>query len=509
MVLSSLVTTSITNDLLSRIKAAYGSDAIAQSVMRQDRVSEDYEYTDETVFFVRSGQKRLYVPNDLALRYEILSEHHDIGICAHLGMDKTLDLINRTFFWPNITHDVREYVKSCPLCQMNKCRNKRQIGLLQPLGTPARRWREVSMDLITQLPRTTEGHDAIVVFVDRLTKMVHFAATVTTVTAPQLATIFFDTVYRFHGLPRVVVSDRDPRFTSKFWQELFKRCFGTKLAMSTATHLQTDGQTERANRTLEDMLRPYVSLRQNDWDKHLTPAEFAYNNSKQTSTGFTPFYLNYGRNPETPATLMAQFDINNGIANQAAADFIQQWQSDIALAKEHLAAAQQRQARLADAHRRKLVFKVGDKVLLSAEHLKVPGKKKAKLSPRYHGPFTIVEMVTPVAAKLDFPPNVKAHPVIHVSQLKPFVDSNQFPRTSANTRPPPIILGGEEYYTVEYIMDKRIVGSGNRKVTKYLVKWKGYPIYEAQWLPERELRRTKDLADMVDRFEQSSGDVAS
>src|SRR6266511_685843 len=126
--------------------------------------------------------------------------------------------------------------------------------------------------------------------VDRLSKRDHFEPTVTTATAPDTAKLFFSSIFRLHGLPRAIVSDRDSKFTSRFWQELF-RLLGVKLAMSTAFHPQTDGQTERANRTLEDMLRAFVNYRQTNWDECLPAAEFAYNNSLQASTGYTPFFL--------------------------------------------------------------------------------------------------------------------------------------------------------------------------------------------------------------------------
>ncbi len=175
---------------------------------------------------------------------------------------------------------IKDYVTSCLACQQNKPSNALPIGLLHPLPVPEHRWQVVTMDLITQLPRTTSGHDAIVVFVDKYSKMVHYAPTTTTVTAPQLAKLFFQHVVRHHGVPTAIVSDRDPRFTSNFWRALWQQ-LGTRLAMSTAYHPQTDGQTERANRTLEDMLRAYVNYRSDEWDEHLIAAEIAYNNSKQ------------------------------------------------------------------------------------------------------------------------------------------------------------------------------------------------------------------------------------
>ena len=158
------------------------------------------------------------------------------------------------------------------------------------------------MDFITQLPVTRSGMDAVVVFVDRLTKMTHFAACTTSVTAEQNAQLFFENVYRSHGLPEEVVSDRDPRFTSAFTEELYKR-MGTKQAMSTACHPQTDGQTERMNRILEDYLRHFVAPNQADFDECLVHAEFAINAAYQESVQASPFYLNYGQHPWTPLSV--------------------------------------------------------------------------------------------------------------------------------------------------------------------------------------------------------------
>ena len=142
-----------------------------------------------------------------------------------------------------MNNDVRQYVKSCDSCQRIKASQQVPGGLLQPLPIPARPWEQVSMDFIVQLPKTKAGFDAIVVFVDTFSKMTHFAPTKTTASAPDTARLFFDHIFRLHGLPKSIVSDRDAKFTSKFWKSLFQT-LGTKLAMSTAFHPQTDGQTE-------------------------------------------------------------------------------------------------------------------------------------------------------------------------------------------------------------------------------------------------------------------------
>jgi transposase InsO family protein len=152
------------------------------------------------------------------------------------------------------------------------------------------------MDFIMDLPKSKAGHDAIFFVVDKSSKAMTLIPTNSTVSAQQVAQLFLKDVYRLHGLPRKVISDRDVRFTGKFWQELH-RLVQTKLAMSSSFHPQTNGQTERANRTLEEMLRHYVSYRQDDWCEKLAYLEFAYNRAKNKTTGQTPFLLNCGQEP--------------------------------------------------------------------------------------------------------------------------------------------------------------------------------------------------------------------
>ena len=171
---------------------------------------------------------------------------------GHVGMNKTLELINRHFYWPKMHKEIKHYISSCQKCQESKPANTLPMGLLQPLPIPDRRWQQVTMDFIVQLPKTKNGYDAIVVFVDKLSKIGSLCAYNNNSHSPELANIFIKEVVKHHGIPESIVSDRDSKFTSKFWKALWEQ-LGTKLIMSTAYHPQTDGQTERANRTLEDM----------------------------------------------------------------------------------------------------------------------------------------------------------------------------------------------------------------------------------------------------------------
>ena len=442
------------------------------------------------------GDGRLYIPNDESLKTKILQECHDSPLAGHLGTDKTIEQVKRRFYWPGMDKDIEAYVTSCDSCQRNKPSQRATMGLMQPLPIPDRPWQQVSMDLITQLPRSRSGNDAIVVFVDKLTKMVHYVATTTTVTAPRLADLFLREVVRLHGVPESILSDRDPRFTANFWRAFWAQ-LGTKLVMSTAYHPQTDGQTERANRTLEEQLRSYVNVHQSDWDQHLSALELAFNNSKHASTGFTPFNLNAGREVWLP--IDAAIRAAKESPSQDAADRIRRLTEDLAKAKENISKAQQRQAHYADEHRRQVIFVVGDLVLLCTEHLKMKGVVGSpKFASKYIGPFKVKRVVGVNAYELDLPVQLQIHPVLNISRLKEYRDGMvSFPsRPAPHSRPPPDVIeaDGTSEWEVEAILARR--GKGNR--LQYLVRWKGYPLWEASWEPRRYLLNAREAIELFE-----------
>jgi hypothetical protein len=499
------VTLSVAGKLLADIKEASQGDPAYRAALADRRDASASPNTPQLqtrsgLVYV-AGSDRLYIPADAGLRTRLLHECHDAPTAGHLGKDKTLEQVKRRFYWPGMDADVLQYVRTCDACQRNKPSQQVTAGLLQPLPVPDHPWQQVTMDLITQLPKSRQGHDAIVVFVDKLTKQVHLAATQTTVTAPQLADIFWRNIVRHHGLPSSIVSDRDPRFTGHFWQALWK-CLGTQLTMSTAFHPQTDGQTERANRTLEEMLRAFVSFKQDDWDQHLVAAELAFNASKHASTGFTPFYLNNGREVSVPLDLALE-EARSARQPDAAAR-IRQLHADLELAKEHLLRAQQRQAHHADKHRREVLFKVGDEVLLSTAHLKMMGSsdRTTKFAYKYIGPFKIKRVVNNNAYELELPSQLQIHPVLNVSRLKAYHDGRvAFPlRARVDQRPPPAVTSSDgDEYEVDCILAKR--GKGAR--TEYLVRWKDWPLWEATW--QRRQGLVAEVPEIVEQFEASLG----
>jgi hypothetical protein len=303
-------------------------------------------------------------------------------------------------------------VFGCLVCQRNKAQTIKKAGLLQPLSIPSFKWESVSMDFITQLPVTKSGHDAIVVFVDRSIKMVHFAPTDTDYSARDIARLFNDTVFKHHRLPSELISDRDPRFTSEFWTAL-TRLLGTKLKTSTAFHPQTDGQTERSNRVLEDYLRHYVSPTQDDWDKWLPQAEFSVNKAWQESIKSTPFMLNFGRQPRTPLNQSGGREVRVPQAN----NFARTLKENLARAKASLLAARSRQKLFVDQRRTEVELAVGQNVFVSTINFKPAHPGTRKLLPKWVGPFKVVERIKKVAYKVELPPNLKMHNVFHVQLL--------------------------------------------------------------------------------------------
>ncbi|GJP54452.1 hypothetical protein CLOM_g13540 [Closterium sp. NIES-68] len=206
------------------------------------------------VLIYEAGLIEFWVLSYRLLRELLIQEVNDSNLSGHFGVDKTLKALQRFYYWPDMVTVVQRYVAACLICQRMKSSHQRPTGLLQPLEPPQRPWQHVTMDFVIGLPAGPSGNDAVLVVVDRLTKMTHFAPCHTTITAEETARLFISTVVRLHGIPAAIISDRDPKFTSKFWQDTWAR-YGTHLQFSSAYHPQTDGQTERTNQTMELLIR--------------------------------------------------------------------------------------------------------------------------------------------------------------------------------------------------------------------------------------------------------------
>ncbi|KAJ9507531.1 hypothetical protein QJQ45_006527 [Haematococcus lacustris] len=272
------------------------------------------------------------------------------------------------------------------------------------------------MDFVVKLPKTAAGHDSILVIVDRLTKMVHLAPTVEKVNGEDVARLFYDNVFKLHGMPLEIISDRDPRFRVE-----------------------------------------YV-----DWDKFLSSAEFAINNSYNSSIGTTPFRLNNVKDPNVPVTLKLDATTNN-----AAQNFARVMKDNVEKAKLALDAARKRQKAYYDLmHRDENEIVVGSEVLLRTKHLKFKNPGSPKLLPLYIGPFQVTQKVNDVAFRIKLPETFKIHDVFHVSKLKPFLAG-----PGMMVPPPPLEEGDGLYFTVNHLLQHRKNEQGK---DEYLVRWSGY-----------------------------------
>ena len=400
-------------------------------------------------------EPRVVVPADADIRYSIAYEVHDVPCAGHLGREKTYALLSDTFWWARMYKWVSQYVRTCDTCQRVKPTPAIRAPLVS-LPVPGDCWQSVSMDFFFGLPRSAEGHNGVLVFVDRLSKMVHLAPVSDTIDAEGSARVFLDVVFRLHGLPKSIVSDRDPRFTSDFWSALF-RLLGTQLDMSTTDHPESDGQTERANRVVEDILRSFCAANPASWTTQLPMAEFAINNAVHASTGLTPFYVNGLRHPALPLCLMGASESEGGearlLASQINADpkravresvsqFMSTRQATITRIRDEMAHAQNLQKENADRHgrRNEHIFAEGDYVLVSTKNLSedaVSSLGSSKLLPRYLGPFKVLKRVGN-AYKLDLPAWFRAHPTFYVGMLKAYLrpDSDEPGEADASASPP-------------------------------------------------------------------------
>lgn len=424
----------------------------------------------------------IYVPP--SVRKRIMSENHDEPTAGHFGVDKTMEKITRTYYWPAMWRMIRKYVSDCDICRRSKTERHQPYGELQPLEPAEHPWSSIALDFIVKLPKskapTGEEYDSILTITERLTKFAYFIPVREAISAPEVAYILFRYIVANHGLPKEIISDRDARFLSNFWQTLLS-LVGIQHKPSTAYHPQTDGQTERLNQTVEQYLRCYVNYEQTNWVQLLPTAQIAYNSSRNATTGLTPYYANYGREP----TLRWNPNIT-GIKSADAelhANELRKLHTQMQLDIEFLNERMKHYYNLG--HQEAPTFKRGEKVYLLRRNLKTT-RPSDKLDYKKLGPYKIVKQTGPVNYKLDLPSTMKnVHPVFHVSLLEKAAQN-----VPVNTQPIEIEMENDREYEVERILDHRLTTNGK---TEYLVRWKGYDDSENTWEPSQHLTHCREL----------------
>ncbi|GJT54002.1 putative reverse transcriptase domain-containing protein [Tanacetum coccineum] len=358
---------------------------------------------------------RSWIPCLGDLRALIMHESHKSKYSIHPGSDKMYQDLKKLYWWPNMKAKIAKYVSKCLTCAKVKIEYQKPSGLLVQPEIPQWKWENITMDFVTKLPNTAAWQDTIWVIVDRLTKSAHFLPMREDDTLEKLTRLYLKEVVSRHGVPVSIISDRDGKFTSYFLKSLHK-ALGTRLDMSTAYHPETDGQSERTNQTLEDMLRACVLDFRKGWDKHLPLVEFSYNNIYHTSIKAAPFEALYGRRCRSSICWAEVED-----SQLTGPEIIHETTEKIVQIKSRIQAARDRQKSYADVKRKPLEFQVGDKVMLKVSPWKgvIRFGKRGKLNPRYIGPFKIIAKVGTVAYRLELPEKLsRVHSTFHVSKLK-------------------------------------------------------------------------------------------
>jgi hypothetical protein len=479
--------------LLDSIRTNIVLDQFAQDVLNHiipDRgscSSSNTSYKNYRQFSWHDGllfhNNLLYVP-DGSSRLQVLQYCHDSPMAGHFGIHKTLELVSREYWWPQLRQFVEDYVRSCDVCCRSKIPRHRPYGLLQPLPIPSGPWKSISLDFITDLP-LSKNFDAILTVVDRFTKMAHFIPCTKAINSEETAHIVMKEVFRHHGLPNDIISDRGPQFIAKFWQHLLQM-LEISCKLSSSHHPQTDGQTERTHQTLEQYLRCFINYQQDNWVDLLHFAEFAYNNSVHSSTGYTPFFANTGCHPRWKMIEYPEISKSPSIE-----DRLRQLQEVHAALSHHLQNAQAKQKQAADRHRlnsspEEPKFQIGDRVWLLRRNVKTT-RPCDKLDYQRLGPFVISGQINDVAFRLDLPSHMRLHPVFHVSLLEPYICSS-IPNRIVSPPPPVQLVDGPEF-EVKAILDSKIV----RNKLYYLVDWLGYTPNDRTWEPAENLDNASEL----------------
>jgi transposase InsO family protein len=453
---------------LDRVTSAYAQDPTARDLLTKLVVSPSSVPNFSLVNGVIRYKQRVWLGSNKPLQLDVIKALHDSPIGGHSGVSATYYKVKQLFFCTGMKADIYSYIHSCTVCEQAKPDRAKYPGLLQPLLVPSASWEIISMDFVEGLPKSGAAN-AILVVVDKFSKFSHFIPLRHPFTTATVAKLFMDVVYRYHGMPKSIVSDRDRIFLSKFWQELCSLA-GVFLRMSSSYHPQTDGQTERVNHCKETYLRCFVHACPTKWIHWLSLAEFWYNTSFHSTIQRSPFEVLYGFPP-----CHFGLDASSVSAVPELSDWLEERALMHSLIKQHLLRSQARMKVQADKHRSERSFAVGDWVYLKLQpyvQSSLAPRSNQKLAFKYFGPFRVIARIGSVAYKLELPPSSSVHPVFHVSQLKqsagPFPVSSTLPANTAAFQVPEAIL-------------QRRWTEADQSVEQVLIKWTGMSLALATW----------------------------
>lgn len=504
----------LSRDFAQRLTKAYHDDDVFSKVLKLvkdnaksiDQIKSDEDLPPNVMKDIRAG--RFYVLDDLLyrrhgltsalvicdsyLQTQVLDLSHDHLLSGHQGTDRTFERVRTVAWWPGLHKAVEAYVSSCKPCQLAKRRTTKPPGHLQEIGVPDQPWEVIHMDFVSALPSAGENLNAVLVITCRLSKAIVLIPMETTADSVRIAQLFYQFAVPRIGIPKVIISDRDPKFVSDFWSTL-NRLFGTKLAMSTAHHPQTDGLAERAIGSLEEALRTFCAFGSTDlrgdltvdWVMVLPAWEYAYNSAKHASTGQIPYVLERGycpRGPLAPVQDLAapgtpKVDMTASAWVEAISHARERARNAI---KDAFAYTKSRW----DRNRSEVSYTPGDQVRLSSKFFDFKGTA-GKLKPAWIGPFEVVAMKGPNAVELSLPAEYKArHPVFPVMLTELHKTTKDFQsRREHETFQPAVEADddGEDLFEIDFIRSERTRRTKDGPLTEYLVHWKGWGVEYDSW----------------------------
>uniref|UniRef100_A0A2N9GB76 RNA-directed DNA polymerase n=1 Tax=Fagus sylvatica TaxID=28930 RepID=A0A2N9GB76_FAGSY len=423
---------------------------------------EDYTIQDGYLF----KANKLCIPRT-SVRDFLVWELHAGGLAGHFGRDKTIEEVERQFYWPGLKRDVAKIIGHCRQCQLAKHR-KQNVGLYTPLLVPDRPWQDVSMDFVLGLPRTLKKHDSIFVVVDRFSKMAHFIPCSKTSDASKIAQLYFDEIVKLYGLPKTIVSDRDVKFMSYFWKTL--------VALSwclMGDHART-------------------------WDSILPIAQFAYNNSVNRTIGMSPFEVVHGYKARKPLDLLPMSpQVRMSESAEAFARHVHDLHKDIS---NRIHSSNTRYKVQADSRRRHLEFAVGDYVMIRIRPERFPSGTVKKLQARSAGPFKVLKRIGSNAYVIELPSDYGISSTFNIEDLvaykgpatipdDPFIEPSPTPTISPDfdTIPPNIPPTHKE--SIDAILDEQVILTRDGTVQRFLVRWHGRPESDCTWIAREDLQQ--------------------
>lgn len=454
-------------------------------------------------------RKRVFVPDDIQLRLDILRSMHDHPIMGHGGRETTHFRLSRNYYWPRMHNDVQVFVKSCK-CAHSKANRRGKQGLLRAFDLPDRFWGFISVDFAVGLPPCLHQgvvYRHIMIVVDRLSRTRRFIP-IHDLSVETMVQAFVDHVWKLTGWPDAILSDRGSQFTSAFWSRLCQR-LGVKLRMTTAYHPEGDGITERAIGSLKQYLRSFVNHQQNDWVKFLATAEFEANTAVNSSTGLSPFVAINGYQPRTGLEAPASKAITKEARD--ADNFAKRHEALKNFLREQLTWAQTLQAEQANKARRPAPdIRPGDLVKLDIRNIQTSRPSKS-LDMKFHGPFRVVKKIDTLTYKLDIPKASGIHPVFHAWLLHPVHEA--LPGQNPNPPPPEDLLDDaqEDRYIVDAVVDSRLdkratdPATGKRGMLQYKAHYAGWIQYNQRpdW---QDYTLLDNCDDLIDEFHRSNPD---